>query len=565
MAYLLGINSAYHESAAALIQDGTIIGAVEEERLTRRKHAKTARVDNPDELPVNAIQTVLDMAGVGPGQISHVGFSLDPYDRIEANHSSDLVEAGSWGSPEGEQLFFEHLGRIPEHLAALGIVAPMTFLGHHLCHAASAFYSSPFERSIVIAVDGIGERSSTWIGTGEGLTLRCIKEVMYPASLGFLWEKVCKFLGFSEYDACKIMGLASYGNPARFRAALQTLVWCTTDGGFAMDGGRLRFRREDFEPLADHLGIKPRRLDEAIECSHQDLAAALQERTNEILVHVVRCAIQHIGIGNVCLAGGVALNCVTNRTLLELPEVERLYVQPASHDAGTALGAAQLLWSAYEADKPRPALHHAYLGPSFSDIEIETAILNSQLPYRRVADIGIEVASLLAQSRVVGWFQGGMEFGPRALGNRSLLADPRNADMRAILNEKVKHREPFRPFAPAVLASELKNWFHVGKYSEAADYMLLTYAARANARERAPAAVHIDGTSRVQRVNEATNPRFHALLVEFHRLTGVPMVINTSFNDDEPIVCRPTDALSTFRKTQIDHLAMGDFLVSRPF
>ncbi len=560
--HILGINCAYHESSACLLRDGVILAAVEEERFTRRKHAKPSSVDNPDQLPVEAIRFCLETAGVDGAAIEHVGFSMLPERRLENKNLTDRVVEGSWGSVGGEEEFFRRLGRVPSQLEAMGIHGQFHWLSHHLCHAASAYYTSSFEQAAVLTVDGIGEIGSTHLAHGRGNRLAELGEVMYPASIGFLWEKLSKFLGFGEYDACKVMGLAAYGTRERFLPRFRQVVEIQ-NGSFRLDSDVLCFRVEDYAPLERLFGVARRQPSEPLEAPHKDLAAALQAVTDEVLLHLAETLHEKTGSPNLCIAGGVGLNCVTNNFLLENSPFEKLCVQPAAHDAGTALGAAAFIWHGL-LDQPRlPVDEPVYLGPSFSDDEIERALTESGLVYRRIEDIEVRVAAELAEGHVVGWFQGRMEFGPRALGNRSLLADPRDPEVRELLNVKVKHREVFRPFAPSVLDEEADAWFDIPGGTCAAEYMLLACPAREAAVANVPAVVHVDGTSRVQRVRRERNQRYHRLISEFFRLTEVPIVLNTSFNDDEPIVCRPEDAIHTFRKTDIDYLAIGDFLVDR--
>ncbi|MDC0747082.1 carbamoyltransferase family protein [Polyangium mundeleinium] len=559
--YVLGINAAYHESAACLLEDGKLVAAIEEERLSRRKHGKPAEPTNGHDLPRLAIQHCLDRAGIGLGDVAWVGYSIEPRARLQNKDLADRVVPGGWGSEEGEMRFFDSLQRVPSELRALGMQGEMKWVGHHLAHAASAFLPSSFHESAILCVDGIGELGSTLFAHGSGTKMEVESEIRYPASLGFLWEKFSKFLGFSEYDACKVMGLASYGDPTVYLPHFERLLTFAPEGRFQLDGHALRFRVEDYTPLEAMFGIAGRKKGEPILAAHEDIAAALQEITNQTFSHMFQHLARSTGSKNLCMAGGVALNCVANRIAFEASPFERLYIQPAAHDAGTALGAALYIWHTMLGHPERLALRHAYMGPSFDDAALERALASSGLVYERVPDIERRAAKLIADGDIVGWFQGAMEYGPRALGNRSLLADPRSPTMKQVLNDRVKHREPFRPFAPSVLAEEAAKWFCIEKTAEASDFMLVAYPARPEQAGRIPAVVHVDGTSRVQTVRAETNRRYHGLISAFHELTGVPMVLNTSFNDNEPIVCTPEHAIDTFKGTRIDALAMGDFLV----
>ncbi|WP_406275166.1 carbamoyltransferase [Nocardia sp. NBC_00881] len=556
--YVLGLNHAYHESAACLIHDGRVLAAAEEERFTRVKHAKPALVSNPHELPVHAIAYCLDRAGITLAQVDHIGSSIDPAKRLRNKDFPDRIVAGDWGSDIGETVFHDNLRQVPAQLREMSFGGEFHWLSHHLCHGASAYYPSPFADAAVLAVDGIGETASTLLACGQGIRLSPIDEISYPASIGFLWEKLAQFLGFSEYDASKVMGLAAYGDPEPYRDHFRQILTLLPNGRFAIDNDLLRFRIADYSSLTKLFGIGPRTPHSEMTSTYADITAALQAATDDTMVHLATHAARHLGTRNLCLAGGVALNCVANAHIAATGLFDNLYIQPAAHDGGTALGAALLIWHDILGRAERDRMRHAQLGPEYDDTDIEAALRDSCLHYRRVQDITTEVARLLADQKIVGWFQGRMEFGPRALGNRSLLADPRQPGMRERLNRIVKKREDFRPFAPSVLAEEAANWFDIPLPCQASDFMLIGY--RALTPEKIPAVVHVDGTSRIQTVHHDHNPRYHRLISEFHRITGIPLVLNTSYNDREPIVCTPTDAITTLRRTGIDYLAIGNFL-----
>jgi carbamoyltransferase len=561
--YILGINSAYHESSACLLRDGELVAAAEEERFTRKKHAKAADIDNPDELPLNAIRYCLEAGGIGIEHVEKIGFSINPIKRLENKAIKDITVDGSWGSPSGEDKFFQQLSLVPQKLGDMGFNGEFIWVDHHLCHAASAFYLSPFDEAAVISVDGIGEVSSTVLAYGQGNDFNILRETNYPASLGFLWEKLSKFLGFTEYDACKVMGLAAYGDPERYAREFKRLVNIISDGNFEMDNNILRFRKEDYSALEQLFHIKKRERHQELASSHRDIAASLQKITDEVMFCITKYLYEKTQSSNLCMAGGVALNCTTNRLIYELGRFSNLYIQPAANDAGTAIGAALFIWHTLCGDRHRNIMNHAYLGPSFSDHQVMETLEENKIVYERIDDIEKMVAQLLSQSHIVGWFQGAMEVGPRALGNRSLLADPRKPDIRNILNEKVKHREDFRPFAPSVLLEEAHEWFHIQKSTYASDFMLIAYPVRDAVINKIPSVVHADLTSRIQTVRKETNERYHKLISEFFKITGVPLVLNTSFNDSEPIVCTPQHAIDTFMKTGIDYLAIGDFLIDK--
>lgn len=559
--YVLGINSLYHESSACLLSDGHLVAAAEEERFTRIKHAKKPKMDNPHELPVRAMRYCLETANIDLEDVEHIGFSSDP---------SWLAKTPSREAWRYMSEFVKNTKRVPGILRVMGFAGDFHWVSHHAAHAASSYYASPFDDAAVLTLDGIGDDSTTAWFHGRGSQLKTLRNVPPPWSLGFLWELVSMFLGFDIYDATKIMGLAAYGDPERFADAFHRLLRLLPDGGFKTDDGLLRFWMLDYEKPSGYFAgleklfaIRRRTPDQELTQTHQDVAASLQQITNEAVTHMVEHLHRRTSSPNLCLAGGVALNCLTNQQAFEAGPFEQLYIQPAAHDAGTSVGAAFFIWHHLLGRGRQGFLAHAYHGPEFTAEEIEQALRDAGLVYGRSEAIEEEVARLLSQQAVVGFFQGRMEIGPRALGNRSLLTDPRNPRAREILNQKVKHREYFRPFAPSVLHEEAKQWFHIQKDTTAAEFMLMAYPIRDELRDQVPAVLHVDGTSRIQTVRRETNPRYHKLISAFFRLTGVPMVLNTSFNDSEPIVCTPADAIDTFLKTDIDFLAIGDFLLSK--
>lgn len=537
---ILGLNSAYHESSAALVVDGQVVLAIEEERLNRRKHGKEARVDNPDELPALAISACLEAAG---GEVDQVAYALEPGRRRIGGDTCPL-ERGGWGTPEGEAVFDASVRGIPHLLGR-----PVEFLSHHLCHAASAFYASPFEEAAVLVVDGIGEEATTWLGRGKGAELERLEEIPYPHSLGFVWERVAVYLGFSVYDAPKVMGLAAYGQAEKALSALNRLLWVTEDG-FAVDPSLARFRSGDVQGLEELFGQRHQPGQSHLEPRFADLAAALQRRTEEILLGLAWRLHRLTGASNLAYAGGVALNCVANARLEREGPFQALYIPGAAHDAGTAVGAALELAHRLGAPRTRGPLT-PFLGPEY---RTEQGALTP--------DPAGEAALCLSQSQLVGWFQGRLELGPRALGHRSLLADPRQGDLRAVLNDRIKHREPFRPFAAAVLEEHAADWLDLPEGRPGAvasrDLMLLAYPVKAERRSRIPAVVHHDGSCRIQTVSQRTDPLLHRLISEFYRHTGVPLVLNTSFNDSEPIVCTVEDAMRTYRRSGLDALFVGD-------
>lgn len=569
---ILGINCAYHESCACLIQDGQPIAAVEEERYNRVKHGKPARVDNADELPEQAIAFCLASGGLTDiGQVDFIGYSFEPEDRLRKNLAHDHgypIPAGDYGTEAGERLFYEKNLNVERKLRAQGFDGRFFYLDHHDCHAASAFYVSGYDAAAVMVVDGIGEHESSSFYVGEGTRLRRLRHFDYPDSLGFLWEKLSAFLGFSSYDASKAMGLSSYGQLGVYDEALSRLLQVDDDGSFHVDDRLVRIRNDDYSALEEVFGAA--KLDAPVsEVTPQnqhyaDIAVALQVATEQIFIKLGRSLRAETGQRHLCMAGGVALNCVANAYLANEGIFDNLYVQPAANDAGTAIGAAYLIWHHKLGHPRQPISKSPYLGPAFDNDAIERVLAEHGLEYRRVERVESATAQLLADGAIVAWFQGRMEIGPRALGNRSLLADPRRAEVVGLMNLKVKHREAFRPFCPSVLAEKAGDWFELPEpMPEIADYMLGAFRARKDKAAQIPAVVHFDGTSRIQAVHRETNPRFHRLLTEMDNRTGVPVLLNTSFNDREPIVCTPADAVQTFLKTRIDYLVIGDFIATK--
>jgi carbamoyltransferase len=436
----------------------------------------------------------------------------------------------------------------------------LKFVPHHLAHAASAYYPSGFDAAAILVVDGIGETACSTLARGTGARIETVETLSFPHSLGFVWEHASIHLGFSPYDASKVMGLAAYGDPEVFRRALASIVRVSEDS-YQVDLAALGIPSPDpkgFEPL-----LGPRRKpDESILPEHKHFAAWLQDATNAAVLALLRRLERAVGLKRLCVAGGVALNCVTNDLVRQASAYTDIFIPSAPHDAGTAIGAALAVHCAEQGTRPPPSGATPYLGPQFDERKVLAAVKKAGLTARRSRDAARAAADMIADGNIVGWFQGRMEFGPRALGNRSLLADPRRPDTRPILNRMVKHREDFRPFAPSVLAERADEWFDVGSHLASHEYMLFACPTKAGRHERIPAVLHQDGTARIQLVRHESNPRFHELISRFFDRTGVPLVLNTSFNDSEPIVCTPAHAIATFRKAGIDVLFMGDICLT---
>ena len=564
--YILGINSAYHESAAALIKDGKLIAAAEEERFTRIKHAKEARVDNPDELPFNAINYCLDYAGITLEDIEHIGYSFYPERRLKNIGISNYFEEESWGSKEGEELFYKKLKSIPkklEDIYGVSIKNKFHWIEHHLAHAASVFFVSQYKESPIVIIDGIGEIATCWLGYGKENKIFKIKETQYPHSLGFLWEKMSEFLGMSEYDAGKVMGLASYGDWKVYFDDFHKIISYNDKDIFKIDNEIMRFRTNDFSEIEKVFGLKKNNGESKLTKEYQNIAAAMQKITENVVLRIIdytdKKAEEYIKINNLCCAGGVMLNCIANATYLTRP-YESVFIPSAPHDAGTAIGSAFYIYNQILNNKRKFIYEHAYWGPEYNNKEIEELLVKYNLEYKQVENIEKKTAKFIADGSIVIWYQGRMEFGPRALGNRSFLADPRRSEMRDIINQKVKKREWFRPFAPSVPEENMKDFFYIRKYLLADRFMV--FAVMTKYPEKIPAVTHVDETSRVQTVSEDTNPKYYKLLKEFEKITKIPILLNTSYNVQEPIVCTPEDAIQTFLKTKVDYLIISNYIVS---
>ena len=572
---ILGVNSTYHESSACLLRDGEIIAAVEEERFNRVKHAKHSKVDNADELPLQAIACVLGMAGVSAAEVDHVGYTIDPELRREQNCAlgEPGIAPGDFGTPEGEEIFYRSnlraIGRLREKFARAEVHA----LKHHLCHAASAFFPSRHQRAAVLAIDGIGEFATTFLGLGDGNRIEEFAEVGYPNSLGFVWEKMSEHLGFDLYSGPgKLMGYACVTDPVgensntdyaeRFRQVIRL-----EPKGFSVDNRVMRFRTGDFTGLAPLFG--PRRPSVVDRFEEASIASGLQVVTEEVFVHLARILHAATQADALCVAGGVGLNCVANAQILRQTPFKFLHVEPAANDAGTALGAACLIWCQVLGNKKRPPLDHTYLGPEYSEAEMAAALKAGGLSARQPDDLGRVCAQRIHDGKVVAWFQGRLEFGPRALGARSILADPSRFDMRTRLNAQVKERESFRPFAPSVLAQDVGQFLEPPRDFDAAEYMLLALPVRdRRSMQRIPAVIQENAstgaaTSRVHSVRDAVHPLYAHMLREMRSLSGIGMVLNTSFNISEPIVCTPEQAVATFKRSRMDAMAMGPFWAER--
>lgn len=570
---ILGINAAFHDSSACLVQAGAVVAAAEEERFSRIKHAKRATPYMAHALPFNAIDYCLAAGGIALSDLDHVAYSFDPFMLLDDDRRSprfdlprDAVEASAGpGYEPWESIFLAGVTAAPRMLAddvpfhlrdrfsPNGHAQPFSFqfVEHHIAHAASAFFPAPFDRAAILTLDGRGEDVSTLMAVGQGRAIDKVQEVRLPSSLGLLYERVTEHLGFlRSSDEYKVMALASYGVP-RYADDVRSLIhWCG-DGRYEILPARLE--NVVGPPRAPKAPFAPR---------HFDVAASLQLVLEEAALRIADWLYDQTGEENLCLAGGVALNCVMNARLQRESKFRRVWVQPAAGDAGTSLGAALWLWAKQVEDYSgeRWQMHDVYLGPEFDDDQVAAALEHAQLAIPRSPDIADAAAGCLAEGKVVGWFQGRMEFGPRALGARSILASPADPAMMLRLN-LLKDREDFRPVAPAVLEEAAAEYFEGCQQSP---FMLFVYNVRPERAARVPAIRHVDGTARAQTVSATESPLFHRLISRFRDRTGLPMVVNTSFNTrSQPIVCTPQDALACFYTSPIDALALGNFLLTK--
>ena len=562
----LGLNSAYHESAACVVVDGHLVAAAEEERFNRVRHAKKARIESAGRLPFASIDACLRLAGVSMEDVEEVGFSFLPAVRFEANTRPGVERSEEgWGGLTGETRFRDKLLELPGEMSrhyGLDLESRWSWFPHHLCHLAYSYFQSGYPAAGLLCLDGIGESECTTMGEAEGPNLRISRGIEYPDSIGMLWEKLSRFLGFTEYDACKTMSLAAFGDPAVFRSRFASLV-SIREGGYHLDRSVLRLREESLDELARFLGVLPREGGNSPKQEHFDVAAALQEATEQVVLHLAETVRRESGRPRLCVAGGVALNCQANQRLCASGLFERVFIPGAANDAGTAAGAAYLLASRRGSPPGSPEPLVSSLGTSFAESACEMALRQAGCDYERIDDIESAVAELLECGRIAAWFTGRLEFGPRALGARSILADPRRREVRRRLDEEIKFREPFRPYAPSVKCDRAPEWFEIPEADEPAYFMLLACPVRPERREEIPAVVHWDGSSRVQLVSPVISPSFYRLLDEFEKLTGVPILLNTSLNSRGPIVQSPMEAIRLFQQTTLDVLVLGNLLACK--
>ena len=575
--YILGINAYHGDAAAAIVKDGRLIAAVEEERFNRFKHAAG--------FPAQAIRYCLDAAGVTLEDLDHIGISRDPSAHL---HKKILFAATRVASLARRQIK-DRLGNaakvrdLKDELARVFGVSKKSLrarfhnIEHHRAHLASCFFVSPFERAALLSIDGFGDFISTMWAAGEGNSIEVLGQVEYPHSTGIVYTAATQFLGFPHYgDEGKVMGLAPYGQ-LRFIDEFRDIIRTEENGRFRLNLDYFRHHNEGVEMTWDqgspvigrvfsdefaHLFGAPRMPGAALTDRERDIAASLQLRLEEVGFHVLNHLHQQTALTDLGLAGGVAYNSVLNGKILLNTPFKRIFVQPAAGDSGTALGVCYQIYNGMLKGEHRNGMIGAYTGPEFSADQIRAALRESQLAFECYTDAELtkRAAQDIAAGLVVGWFQGRMEFGPRALGNRSIVADPRRAEMKEILNDRIKKREPFRPFAPSVLEERVGDYF---EQTHPAPAMLMVYQIKEERRQEIPAVTHVDGSGRLQTVSREVNERYYQLISDFAGLTGVPVVLNTSFNENEPIVCTPQEAIECFRKTKMDALYLGNYAVRR--
>ena len=595
MTYILGISAFYHDSAAAIIMDGEIIAAAQEERFTRKKHDAS--------YPKNAINFVLKEADLKLSEVDYIVFYEKPFLKFER-----LLDTYVGFSPSGfksfsmsmplwlsEKLFQKKMlfDALKEQDNNFNDIKKINFSEHHLSHAASAFFSSPYDEAIILTLDGVGEWATTTVSLGKNNKINILKEIHFPHSLGLLYSAFTYFLGFKvnsgEY---KVMGLAPYGEPKFKDIILDKLIDVKEDGSFRLNmdyfdyATGLKMTNNEFSKV---FNIKRREPENKLLQIHMDIAASIQAVTEDIVLKITKFLSKKFNLQNLCMAGGVALNCVVNGKILKEGLFKNIWIQPASGDAGGALGAAQAFYY-QELDNKRKILktdlmNGSYLGPQFNDDQVESELKSCRANYKKLTldQIIKDAAKALSEEKVIGWFQGRMEFGPRSLGNRSIIADPRSEKMQKNLNLKVKYRENFRPFAPAVLYEKVSEWFELSSESP---YMLFVADIKKQKqiqmtneennlfgidklnikKSNIPAVTHVDYSARIQTVKKETNPIFHKLIEEFERITKCPVLINTSFNvRGEPIVCTPSDAFNCFMGTDLDILVCNNFILYKEF
>lgn len=562
---ILGISCFYHDAAACLLRDGKIIAAAQEERFTRKKH--------DIDFPINSLKYCLEEGKISIDEVDYVAFYEKPlikFERILHQHL-EMFPRSYWAFYSAIPSWINQKLRVPGIIRKkLKYKGKIMFIEHHLAHAASAFLVSPFKKAAIVTTDGVGEWATTTYGTGEGNNIILQEEIKFPSSLGLLYSTVTAYLGFRVNDAeYKVMGLAAYGRPVYYEK-FKKIIDIKEDGSYQLDMSYFDFHYKLTMPSKKFIREfgPPRKKESKMEHRFENVAASLQKITEEIILKMLNHLHEKTKISNLCMAGGVALNSVANGKILKNTPFKDIYIQPASSDAGTAVGAACYVYNSILGNARNYVMSSADLGPSYSTEQIKKFLEENNIVHKEFKDDNelIKVtAYLIKKGYIISWFQGRMEWGPRALGNRSILSDATNPKMRDILNLKVKHREPFRPFAPVVTVEDTKKYFECDNpVPMPADFMLVVYPIKKEKQKIIPAVTHVDGSGRLQTIRREQNQRYYDLIREFEKISSVPILINTSFNiRGEPIVCTPKDAYRCMMGTGIDYLIIDKFIVAR--
>lgn len=563
--YVLGIDCFYHDAAACILKGGKVVAAAEEERFTRVKH--------DIRFPINAIKYCLEEANIDINQVDYVAFYEKPLIKFERvlHQFLETFPFSFWTFFNTVPSWLNEKLRVARAIRKkVGFKGDILYVEHHLAHAASAFLPSPFKEAAILTIDGVGEWATATYGYGKDNKITLLKELRFPHSLGLLYSTITAYLGFKvNNDEYKVMGLAAYGEPTYYEK-LKEIVDLKKDGSLFFDMSYFDYHYKMTMPskkMVEEFG-PIRKSGEKLTQHHKDMACSLQKLTEEIVINMLKHLYKETRCRNLCMAGGVALNSVTNGKILRNTPFKDIFIPPAAGDGGTSLGTALYAYNSILGKKRNYVLKSAALGPSFTTEEIKSFLDENEIKYKifkNDKELVKTTAKLIHNNKIVGWFQGRMEWGPRALGFRSILANPHNPNMKDILNKRVKHREEFRPFAPAVPVSDTKKYFECDNpIPYPADFMLMVYPTRERKQKLIPSAIHIDGSGRLQTVRKSQNPLYYKVIKEFGKLSGVPIVINTSFNiRGEPIVCTPADAYRCMMGTGIDYTVMDKFIIAR--
>ena len=573
--YILGLNAYHGDSAACIFRDGELIAAIEEERIRRIKHWAG--------FPSESIKFCLDECGITIEDIDHITISRDPSANVYKKITHTLKNLVSFKALKDRLANTRKVSSLKSELARVfeisedKIKAEIHNVEHHRSHMASAFFASPFEESAVLSIDGFGDFTSTMIGTGNGTKIEVLDSVIYPHSVGVFYTAFTQYLGFENYgDEYKVMGLSPYGNATMVDKIKDVLIF-KDDGLFEINKKYFTHPKngvtmswEDGNPFIENIYSDymidvfgtPRAKGEELSQYHKDLAASIQRVTEELIYHILNHLQKKTGLKNICIAGGVAQNSVANGKILDNTTFENLYIPPAGHDAGTAIGSALWLYNQILENKRIEPMYHSFFGSKFSDEEVEAYLKLQNIKYIKYSDDELNdiVTDCLMNAGVVGWFQGRAEFGPRALGHRSIICDPTREDAKELINAKIKRREPFRPFAPSILKEYVSEYF---EKDDNVPFMEKVFQFKENKREKLKAVVHVDGSGRLQSVDKDIEPKYYNLIEAFYKKSGTPILLNTSFNENEPIVNTPAEAYSCFARTSMDMVVMGNIVVTQ--